>query len=331
MENLVEQLQTGDALLPKIGNMFASVGMGRQAVEAFLKCNNITSAIDTCVTLNHWHDAVELAKKYNQPTQISSLLAKYAQHLLDEDKTFQAIELYRKANHFLEAAKLLFDVAKAETAKHTSPLRIKKLYVLGALLVEEHQTQLRKHTQGTAGSRSSALIGLMSSVDDGLDATGASNIVDGAWRGAEAFHFLMLCQRQLYEGYVDAAMKTALHLREYEDHLVHEDIYCLLALASCANRAFGTCSKAFIRLEALEELSEAGREEYQELAMDIFVKYSPKDARSNRAECTSCETMIPDWCGVCPSCGTRFPACVVTGRPLMDLSAAWSCTTCHHR
>ena len=331
LENLVEQLQTGDALLPKIGNMFASVGMGRQAVEAFLKCNNITSAIDTCVTLNHWHDAVELAKKYNQPTQISSLLAKYAQHLLDEDKTFQAIELYRKANHFLEAAKLLFDVAKAETAKHTSPLRIKKLYVLGALLVEEHQTQLRKHTQGTAGSRSSALIGLMSSVDDGLDATGASNIVDGAWRGAEAFHFLMLCQRQLYEGYVDAAMKTALHLREYEDHLVHEDIYCLLALASCANRAFGTCSKAFIRLEALEELSEAGREEYQELAMDIFVKYSPKDARSNRAECTSCETMIPDWCGVCPSCGTRFPACVVTGRPLMDLSAAWSCTTCHHR
>jgi WD repeat-containing protein 35 len=332
LENLVEQLQNGDALLPKIGNMFASVGMGRQAVEAFLKCNHVTSAIDTCVTLNHWHDAVELAKKYNQPTQISSLLAKYAQHLLDEDKTFQAIELYRKANHFLEAAKLLFDVAKAETAKHTSPLRIKKLYVLGALLVEEHQAQMRKHTQGKAGSRSSALIGLMSTVEDGgLDTTGASNIVDGAWRGAEAFHFLMLCQRQLYEGYVDAAMKTALHLREYEDYLVHEDIYCLLALASCANRAFGTCSKAFIRLEALEELSEAGREEYQELAMDIFVKYSPKDARSNRAECTSCETMIPDWCGVCPSCGTRFPACVVTGRPLMDLSAAWSCPTCHHR
>lgn len=25
-------------------------------------------------------------------------------------------------------------------------------------------------------------------------------IVDNAWRGAEAFHFLMLAQRQLYEG-----------------------------------------------------------------------------------------------------------------------------------
>ena len=30
----------------------------------------IPAAIETCVTLNHWHDAVELAKKYNQPTQV---------------------------------------------------------------------------------------------------------------------------------------------------------------------------------------------------------------------------------------------------------------------
>jgi len=71
--------------------------------------------------------------------QISSLLAKYAQHLLDEKKMLQAIELYRKANHFLEAARLLMELAKDETKKRSSPLRIKKLYVLGALMVEEHQ------------------------------------------------------------------------------------------------------------------------------------------------------------------------------------------------
>jgi WD repeat-containing protein 35 len=86
---------------------------------------------------------VELATRYNQPTQISSLLAKYAQHLLDENKILQAIELYRKANHFLEAASLLMDLAKKETAKRASPLRIKKLYVLGALLVEEHQVRYK--------------------------------------------------------------------------------------------------------------------------------------------------------------------------------------------
>ena len=89
------------------------------------------------------HDAVELAKKYNQPSQISSLLAKYAQHLLEEDKVFQAIELYRKANHFLEGAKLLDNLARSETKKRSGPLRIKKLYVLAALLVEEHQQNLR--------------------------------------------------------------------------------------------------------------------------------------------------------------------------------------------
>ena len=46
----------------------------------------------------------------------------------------------------------------------------------------------------------------------------------------------MLCQRQLYEGFVDAAMKTALNLRDYEDVLNSEEIFSLLALASCANR-----------------------------------------------------------------------------------------------
>ena len=51
----------------------------------------------------------------------------------------QAIELYRKANHFLEAARLLMNLAKEETGKRASPLRIKKLYVLAALLVEDHQ------------------------------------------------------------------------------------------------------------------------------------------------------------------------------------------------
>jgi WD repeat-containing protein 35 len=59
-----------------------------------------------------------------------------------------------------------------------------------------------------------------------------------------------------FSGYVDAAMKTALHLREYEDILETEDIYCILALASCASRAFGTCSKAFIKLESLEKVSD---------------------------------------------------------------------------
>jgi WD repeat-containing protein 35 len=59
----------------------------------------------------------------------------------------------------------------------------------------------------------------------------------------------------LFAGYVDAAMKTALRLQEYEDLLDTETIYCIIALTSCCNRAFATCSKAFIKLEALPDVS----------------------------------------------------------------------------
>ena len=37
LENLVDSLQPNDKLLLRLGEMFASVGMGQQAVEAFVK------------------------------------------------------------------------------------------------------------------------------------------------------------------------------------------------------------------------------------------------------------------------------------------------------
>lgn len=326
LENTVANSPENHNLLPSIAEMFASVGMCAQAVTAYIKCGQMKSAVDTCVSLNQWDQAVDLAKKFKLP-EIGKLLAKYATHLLAKDRLLEAVELYRKANHFLEAARLLYQLAESEAKKKSLPLRVKKLYVLSALLVEEHQRHLKQQVQGLAGGKSTLMMGLLES-DGRLDFD--TKIIDNAWKGAEAYHFFMLAQRQLYEGYVDAAMKTALHLREYEDILETEDIYCILALASCANRAFGTCSKAFIRLESLEKIPEGKRLEYEALAMDIFTKYTPKDARSTRSECTNCETMIPDWCGVCPSCGNRFPICVATGRPLMDMSLAWTCTVCKH-
>lgn len=50
----------------------------------------------------------------------------------------------------------------------------------------------------------SALAGLLE--EDALSS--ANRLIDNAWRGAEAYHFFILAQRQLYEGYVDTAMKT---------------------------------------------------------------------------------------------------------------------------
>ena len=67
------------------------------------------TAIDTCVNLNQWDKGIELAKSHNV-REIDLLLAKYASHLLEKKKVLSAIELYRKAGNFMEAAKLLFKV-----------------------------------------------------------------------------------------------------------------------------------------------------------------------------------------------------------------------------
>jgi WD repeat-containing protein 35 len=46
---------------------------------------------------------------------------------------------------------IFFQLAEAEIKKKSHPLRVKKLYVLSALLVEEHQQHLKHQVQGLAG------------------------------------------------------------------------------------------------------------------------------------------------------------------------------------
>lgn len=58
---------------------------------------------------SQWNKAVELTRTHNMK-EIKSLLSKYASHLLEKNKTLEAVELYRKAHHFLDAAKLMFKV-----------------------------------------------------------------------------------------------------------------------------------------------------------------------------------------------------------------------------
>lgn len=280
LDKLANALPENNKLLPEIAHMFVTVGMCEQAVSAFLKCNQAKAAVETCIHLNQWNKAVELAKNHNMK-EIGSLLAKYASHLLEKNKILEAIELYRKAHHFLDGAKLMFKIAEEEAKKRTKPLRVKKLYVLAALLIEDYHEQI-KNTQRAKlkGKRSEATTALAGLLEE--DASFSDNrIIDNAWRGAEAYHFFLLAQRQLYEGYVDAAMKTALHLRDYEDIIPSVEIYSLLALSACANRAFGTCSKAFIKLESLDMLTSEQRQQYEDLALEIFIKHSPKDGKKS--------------------------------------------------
>lgn len=80
-------------------------------------------------------------------------------------------------------------------------------------------------------------------------------------------------------------MKTSLALIEYDDILDSMDIYSLLgwfftvefynffkALSSYVSGFFEVCSKAFMKLESMTNLSTDEQEIYSKLAKEIFLK-----------------------------------------------------------
>ncbi|VBB32750.1 unnamed protein product [Acanthocheilonema viteae] len=247
------------------------------------------------------------------------------------EKSLAAVQLYRRAGKYLEAARIIFDVANDERMKQAEILRLKKLYVMGALLIEQYHEQNKSEIAKESMKKSDTEIALKGLLEmDCKISLADSTLIDNAWRGAEAYHFYMLAHRQLYSGDMDKAMTTALHLTDYEDLIDPAEIYSLLALSSCAARQFAVCSRAFIKLESLETFAADEKETYKKLAIKIFTKYPPKDTRMNKVECTSCYAQIQDYCQVCPSCDIKFPTCVATGRPLLG-HQFWLCQTCKHR
>ena len=58
--------------------------------------------MDCCVHLNHWDQAVDLARQHSLP-QIETLLAQYAGRLLQDKRMLEAVQLYRKASDQLHS------------------------------------------------------------------------------------------------------------------------------------------------------------------------------------------------------------------------------------
>ena len=67
------------------------------------------------------------------------------------------------------------------------------------------------------------------------------------------------------------------HLIEFDDILDTELTNSILALAASASKAYGTCSRAFIKLESSETIPEKDKKRYEDLALSIFVKCNPRD------------------------------------------------------
>ena len=67
-----------------------------------LQAGELQRAVDCCVHLNHWDQAVDLARQHSLP-QIETLLAQYAGRLLGDKRTLEAVQLYRKASDELHS------------------------------------------------------------------------------------------------------------------------------------------------------------------------------------------------------------------------------------
>lgn len=223
-----------------------------------------------------------------------------------------------QAGRYLDASRLLVKLAEREIEKKSNFLRIKQLFILAGLLIEEHLQTQASYT----GSNRATIIAQLSPED--------TVFIEQVWHFAEAYHYFLLSQRQLRSGLMHSAVLSSIRLRDYEDVLNVEKIYALIALAGVADRSFGTCSKAFIKLENLELISENKRQEYEELAVNILSRYDPKDTKMDQTPCFACEILVADWQTSCANCGSHFPACIASGQSIMNPQVAWQCGRCMH-
>lgn len=329
LELLAESLDDSSPLLPDIAQKFQSVGLTTLASKMNLRIGNVRGAIDCCVLLNDWDTAVSLAEQHNFP-QIEGLLAKYASHLLEQGKTLQAIELYRRANKSTEAASLLAKLAQDIGKSSNNPLRAKKFHVLAALEVERFRRKmLDVSTMGgmTAAQTTAATLDNLMQHDK---ATGENKSLDNAWRGAEAYHLFLLAHRQLYFRRLEEALQTSLKLREYEDILAFKEIYSLVGIVSYYTKHYEQCSKAFIKLESNPTFTIAEKQQYADLALAIFLNTSPQDPPSSRnAPCKSCQKPMKPGATTCSSCYRTYTICMMTGATIID-ERVYTCKTCRH-
>lgn len=294
------------------------MGLCEAAVSAYVKFGDVKKAIDTCVLLNQWNMAVELADKHNF-VQIEQLLQRYASHLIDQNKKIEAIELFRKANKNTDAARLLAEIAQELREKNAPMLLIKKIYVLAAFEVDSFKqrafdAQVAQIT-GTATNAADVAAKTMNSLITSDISSSADKQLTNPWKGAEAIHFYLLCQRQLYQKAYPRAMKTAMRLIEYEKELSTKEVYSMVALACFFNNCFRECSKAFVKLERLPGMSKKEREEYEMLAMNLFKLHPPIDRQKREQKCPQkdCNGIINEYDIVCSTCNAHYSPCIASG------------------
>lgn len=111
-----------------------------------------------------------------------------------------------------------------------------------------------------------------------------------------------------------------------------KEIYSLVALSALYNKHYNIASKAFIKLEGLEDGIPAQLEKYSDLAVKLFIRNPPEDPMTQSFSCPNlkCNNKIKDWTTSCSDCGMSISACIVSGRALITDDVI-SCRECRHK
>lgn len=110
-------------------------------------------------------------------------------------------------------------------------------------------------------------------------------------------------------------MKTAMRLIEYEKELQTKDVYSLVALSCYFNECYKDCSKAFVKLERLGDVTDKEREAYEMLAIQLFSRHPPIDKPKKEFNCPKkdCKARITEYDINCRECGSHFSPCIASG------------------
>ena len=99
---------------------------------------------------------------------------------MEENKTIEAIQLYRKANRNTEAAKILNKIAQDISKTQMSPLTVKKIFVMAALEVDSYKRRVLEAQITGTGNTAQTLDSLITSDINSM----GDKTLDNPWRGA---------------------------------------------------------------------------------------------------------------------------------------------------
>ncbi|KRY39370.1 WD repeat-containing protein 35 [Trichinella spiralis] len=324
LRKLVDSLTDFDGL-KKTAVLFSSGGLYNEAEVALLKCKECESN-----NLEMTNLSKQLTKLFKSHTQYQ--IVEQSNEITASKNIAQVVDAVRscqKAGRYLEAAKLLHQLAKTDTVKTSGLSIMKQIHVLVALLIEEHKKRL-KLKQSSKKDKDKTNNAILSDLLEDENKFENSNLIENAWKGAKAYHFYTLGQRFLYNGDLHTALKIANYLCNFEDIINPVEIYSFLALTSGHCGQFATCSKAFVKLEKLTSSNDtfAGENEYENLAFQIFKEHAVKDSIQDTFPCPTCSSEIPLHHTVCSNCDHSFSLCMVSGKTLLEPSEIWTCRRC---